>query len=169
MRKIIYPVAISVALVVAGVGFLVYRSKHMSTASQSSDTATVAEQRAANAVDSQNKQTFIENDSDKNGQNNLPANQENPAIELRAEQVGKESVTVYTKLKDIPNGTCSLKTTNDVSSVNQSAVVIYQPEYSTCAGFSVPIDKLGNGTWSITLTVDSSGKQYTKTITLSVT
>ena len=46
---------------------------------------------------------------------------------------------------------------------SQEAEIIYQPEYSTCAGFSVPISSVGNGSWDISLSVTPiNGKSINK-------
>lgn len=90
-------------------------------------------------------------------------------IELSARQETNNTVTVLTKLKNYANGECKLVVSSGGKTITQTARVFYQPEFSTCAGFSVPINSVGNGTWSISLTVVSSdGNTATKTISLEV-
>ena len=89
-------------------------------------------------------------------------------IDLSAKRESNNSVTVFTKLTGVSNGTCSLSVQNGSSSYLNSADIIYQTEYSTCAGFSVPIEKLGSGTWNISLTVTSGGQSYSKIKTFKV-
>lgn len=89
-------------------------------------------------------------------------------VELTAKQDGS-SVTVLTKMQNISDGTCRLTVTNGAKSSTQTARVIYQPEFASCAGFSVPVSTLGTGSWNISLTVTpSSGAETLKTTTLVV-
>lgn len=71
-------------------------------------------------------------------------------------------VIVTTKLVGYSDGTCNLSITNGAKTFSQSATVIYQPQYSTCAGFTVPVEQLGTGGWTINLTVTSGGITTTK-------
>ena len=89
-------------------------------------------------------------------------------VDLSAKQETNGNVTVFTTLHGYSSGTCSLKVTNGSKTVNQTASVIYQPEFSSCAGFSVPISSLDKGTWAITLTVTSEGQPKTKSISFEV-
>lgn len=79
-----------------------------------------------------------------------------------------EIVVVSTKLGTVPDGTCTLTVTNGEKQNTQTADVIYQPTYSMCAGFSVPISKLGSGTWNMALKVDTRGRQLTTNRTMVV-
>lgn len=108
------------------------------------------------------KKEFIES-RDKTG----PA-PEPKAIDLSAKQESNNNVTVFTKLTSYSNGSCQLTVTNGSKSHSQTAAVIYQPEFSSCAGFSVPIDAVGKGTWTIQLTATSGGTSETKTISQEV-
>ena len=103
-----------------------------------------------------------------------PAGQQQPRpaptsqqIELRAETAG-QAVTVYTKLAHASSGTCSLRIRNGEREQQQTAAIIYQPEFSSCAGFSIPVAPLGQGQWQIELTVTTDGTTLTKTITHKV-
>jgi hypothetical protein len=89
-------------------------------------------------------------------------------IELSTRQESNNTVTVFTKLTGYSNGNCSLTVQNGSKSTTQTAAVIYQPEFSSCAGFSVPIDSVGKGTWTLTLTVTSNGSSESKTISAGV-
>ncbi len=90
------------------------------------------------------------------------------SIELAALKQGTDYVTVFTKLHQISSGSCELTVTSGVGTDRQTAEVIYQSEYSICAGFSVPVSTLGNGAWNILLNVSSGGQTYSKTITYEV-
>jgi hypothetical protein len=77
--------------------------------------------------------------------------------------------TVYAfGLYGYSSGSCQLQVTNGDQTESQSAEVIYQSQYSTCAGFSVPTGKLGAGTWNIKLTTTSEGLVKTKSISFKV-
>lgn len=109
------------------------------------------------------KQDFIEN-----GQESTPSQPTTPdAIELSA-QKESSSVTVLTKLHGISNGTCTLTVTNNAKTNSQTADIIYQNEFSSCAGFSVPISSLGTGTWNILLVTESNSNRLEKTLTFEV-
>lgn len=89
-------------------------------------------------------------------------------ITLTASKTSGTTVTVYTQLKDYSDGACTLTITNGSATNTQTAQVMFQPQYAICAGFSVPIDKLGTGLWSIKLSVLSGGTTVDKTISYEV-
>lgn len=104
---------------------------------------------------------------------NPPSTQPSPAptssnISLTAKQESNGSVTVTANLGHISNGTCKLDVTNGAKTTSQTADVIYQPEFSSCAGFSVPVSSEGSGMWTIKLTVTSNGTSASQTITSEV-
>ncbi|HEY1085844.1 MAG TPA: hypothetical protein VGE34_03925 [Candidatus Saccharimonadales bacterium] len=102
----------------------------------------------------------------KNGSN--PSKITAVAITLNTRQETHDTVTVSTKLQGISSGNCALSITNNRRHHSETAQVLYQPEFSTCAGFSVNRDVLGAGSWNIKLVVTSNGKTYTKESTLNV-
>lgn len=79
-------------------------------------------------------------------------------------QTSNDSLVVVTKLQSFSgSGTCTIALKNGSSSVTESAQVIYQEEYSSCAGFSIPLSKLQqSGTWNITLSVTTSKGTFSK-------
>lgn len=85
-----------------------------------------------------------------------------------APSVSGNNVVVSTQLAGYSDGTCKLTATNGAKTNSQTADVIYAPSFSTCAGFVVPIDDLGHGTWNLTLDVTSGGITSTKTTTYEV-
>ena len=115
------------------------------------------------------KQNLIENASNPptapvtTQTSNPPKQSEN--IELSAQAGPNDSITVISKLTGISSGSCNLKATSASGSYEASAGVIFQPEYSTCAGFSIPIKTLGTGALTLTLRVSSGGSTSEKTIT----
>lgn len=119
------------------------------------------EQTAQKKAEQQKKQDFVENDA--------PTHPvvESTSLELSAKQETDGTVTVLTKAHNTPEGTCNLTVTNAGNSYTASAQLIYQPEFSSCAGFSIPVSKLGPGTWNIKLSVVSTDTTE-KIITLEV-
>lgn len=97
-----------------------------------------------------------------------PNTESNKSIDLSAQQESDNTVTVFTKLPGYTSGSCELTATNGAKVSKQTAQLIYQPEFSTCAGFSVPIDSLGKGAWTLKLAVTSNGAAETKTIAFEV-
>ncbi len=89
-------------------------------------------------------------------------------IELSSKQESNNTVTVIGKLYGYSDGICSLLATNSGKENSQTAPVIYQAEFSSCAGFSVPVSNLGTGTWNIKLTVASGGVSKSMAMTLGV-
>ena len=79
-----------------------------------------------------------------------------------------DNVIISTQLKNYSDGQCNLLITNGASSYTRSVPVIYQPSFSTCAGFSVAKSELGLGTWSILLSVSSNNQTNENTSTIEV-
>lgn len=113
------------------------------------------------------KKEFIEGQG-KEERTPSPASAPGKSIELTPKQETNNTVTVFTKLPGYSSGSCQLITTNGAKSNTQSANLIFQREFSTCAGFSVPIESLGKGTWTIRLNVTSNGTTENKVISYEV-
>lgn len=92
----------------------------------------------------------------------------NTALKLTTKQESNGTVTVFTNLGTIPDGTCTLTSTNGATTDTQTAQVLYQDQYSICAGFSVPVSKLGSGTWSLRLDVASKGTTVSQSASVEV-
>lgn len=88
-------------------------------------------------------------------------------IAVEAKQNGNE-VIVTAKLTGYSDGECQLDITNGGATFTASATVIYQQEFSSCAGFSVPVDKLGAGNWAVDLKVTAGGITQNKTTSIEV-
>ena len=97
----------------------------------------------------------------------VPTPTSNANISLSINKEGGD-VIIIAKLKEqgFSEGQCKLLVSANSKTVEQSAEIIYQPEYSTCSGFSVPLSSLGSGTWNIKLSVTPINGT---TITLSET
>ena len=135
------------------------------TPQQSSQESPSAAQQAA---ENQTKQDLIEdtNTKDSESTDNATDNQANIIITTNQEQNG--TLTVLTKLYGYSDGTCTLKVTNGSHTSSQTADIIFQPEYSSCAGFSVNIAQHGTGTWNVELTTITKGQSATKKLSVEV-
>jgi hypothetical protein len=151
------------AILLLGGGLLVYQ--HTSSGSSGSESKKeTAQQRAQ---DSQKKaETIDASKGSSQGAYNPPANSN--GIELTIAQPSAEQVVVTTKLIGYSDGICSLTATNGNKTNTQSARVIYQPEFSTCAGFTIPVTSLGTGNWTLNLSISAGGVTNQKTTTVKV-
>lgn len=170
-KKILIPVAVILSLALLLVGLeKTHVTNFIKLHPKATDTATgptpaqSQEQASANAAV---KQQLVQ-DKTSDTPASTPTTPSSSTIELSTRQESNGTVTVFTKLPGVSNGSCSLKVTNGAKSTSQTAAVIYQPEYSTCAGFSVPVSSVGTGTWALTLTVTSNGTSASKSITSGV-
>lgn len=130
---------------------------------------TPAQKKEEDATNAAKKKTAVENsDTKADPYQTVDPSKANTSIDLTAKQESNGTVTVFTKLYGYSTGTCKLDVTNGTKTNSQTAEAVYQPEYATCAGFSVPISSLGSGSWSIKLSVTTAGVTKDKTITLEV-
>lgn len=92
-----------------------------------------------------------------------------PATMVLASKLEGDTVTITTQIKNISSGNCKLTISNGAPTTSQTAQIIYQPEFSSCAGFSVAKSSLGTGTWNITVTATPDvGDATTQSTTLEV-
>ena len=118
-------------------------------------------------INSKNKKDLIENKSgDANSDKTVEPSANDIALSTHRET--DKSVTIITKLQNYSDGTCDLTIKNGSKTQTQTAPIIYQVDFSTCAGFNIPESSVGVGTWQISLSVTSKGKVYTKTISVEV-
>ena len=109
------------------------------------------------------KQEFVEKYDKQSDQ----APELNPRVELTA--TNKDgTVTITTKLYDFSDGSCELSIRNTDKTYTDTAQIIYQPEHSTCAGFSLPVSELGSGTWQVDVNATSSDVKAMGGTTLEV-
>jgi len=128
-----------------------------------------AEQKLEEAkLNADGKKELITQPAKGDDPNSLPSVPPTTSIELTAQQEPNNTVTVFTKLSGYSDGSCELTSSNGSKTNTQSAKVIYQAEFSSCAGFSVPIDTIGKGTWSLKLAVTANGTTASKTISYEV-
>lgn len=126
------------------------------------EEVSVEEDQAANL---EKKEALIDDETEQNGDkpisnpNDRPE-QGSPDIDIEAEQTSQDQVVVKTKVDNLSRGQCSLKVTNSGTEKTYKADLIYQEQFSTCAGYTIPVSDIGAGTWSIELTVASEGKEF---------
>lgn len=103
------------------------------------------------------KREFIESTKDIDTLGTDPQVPTSPnSIEISATQ-DAGIVTIASKLHGYSEGTCRLAITNGTTTIEESANIIYQPDFSTCAGFSIVKTRLGKGDWNIQLHITPLG------------
>ena len=165
------PIIILAFLLLLVVGsVLLYRSLHDSRVQPGDSGPTTAEKAQESAANADGKKQIIDSGSSKDQSvpQGASASATSKSIELSAQQEANNTVTVFTKLVGYSSGSCVLTATNGTKSSTQQAELVYQREYSSCAGFSVPITPLGKGMWNLKLTVTSNGTAETKSISFEV-
>ena len=162
-KKIIY-ILLSSFLIIGGV-FVLEKSNITSVFGDHPNAggSSPEQEKAAEAkVDADTKKRLIESTLKSNSSNSS----ETPSIELTAKQEPNDTVTVFTKLTSITSGTCQLVINGNGTTLVNEVEVIYQAQYSTCAGFSVPIN--AKGIWNINLNISTAGGSYSKHINYEV-
>jgi hypothetical protein len=122
---------------------------------------TKSELEKESAANANAKQQFIDNPP-------TSPSAATTSISLSAQTETNDTVTIFTKLYGYSSGECTLTIHNAGKSVTKMAAVIYQSEFSTCAGFSLPKAELNAGDWEIKLTVNNNGAISTKDISYKV-
>lgn len=153
-----------IAWKVSGIGNDRPSSENSSTTSNDSkeNSTDSAEQTSRNAAD---KQNFLDSESksEDSTATTPPPAPTNDSISLAARSES-DTVIITTKLKSVSSGTCTITITGGAEPFSQTAEVIYTPEYSTCAGFSVKKSSVSAKIWNISLTVKSGSSTVQKTI-----
>ena len=132
------------------------------------DGPTPAQQKEESKASAEKKKSLVEQETKADPYTTANPNETSRRIDISAKQEANGTVTVFTKLYGYSDGTCKLDVSNGTKSASQTAESMYQPEYASCAGFSVPIDPLGKGVWTIKLSVSSGSDTKDKTITIEV-
>lgn len=153
-------------------GFQYLQSNHPSTSSnlKTNDNTvikppTTEEKSAQIEADSQQKQSYLDSSTNSGSPATAPTSADTIAITPTTQG---EKVILMTKLagQGYDAGKCDLYVTAAEKKYSAQASIIYQAEYSQCAGFEVPITELGYSSWTITLAVTPvHGQTLTKTIT----
>ena len=168
LRRVVIGVLAVSALVALGLELtnttnFIGSSDNSPVATQSSGPSAEQKQQEAESKTESKKQALEEKASSPTAQQPQSKN-----VELSAQQESNETITVFTKLMGYSSGTCELTATNVGKSSTQLASITYQREFSSCAGFSVPISSLGKGLWTLKLTVTSAEVSESKTISHEV-
>lgn len=179
-KKQILVVALAVAIAICGSVFALDKIGVISifpkdTVPNISKEPTPQEKKSDEKANQETKESFLntaKDNEEKSVEKSKPAPvpKSNSSIELSANRDG-DSVTIIVKLKEqgYSQGKCSLTVAANEKKVAQNADIIYQPEYSTCAGFSIPVSSAGGGQWTISLSVTPlNGKPITKTLTKEI-
>lgn len=130
-------------------------------------------QKAEDAsVNAQTKEQFLDSQaSNSTVSNGVSARQNtNPdtQLDISAKQDGS-NVTIFTRIVGVTGGTCSLSVANGSQTISRFADILYQSEFSSCAGFSIPVSSLNAGSWNISVSITSdSGTALTKNTSLEV-
>ncbi len=167
LNKVILAVVVGLLVVV---GVYAYKNRYKEKPQTGSQYGPTMEQQKQEAdINAQAKKQAIENGNGSSQGTETPATPNSSAnITLSAQKESNNTVTIFTKLAKISNGTCELAVTNGTKQTSQTAEVIYQSEYSSCAGFSVPVESIGLGIWTIKLTVTYGGQSISNSITYEV-
>ena len=168
-RALKYGLILFAVALLVGAG-IIYWLKVSSEQSASTNGPTPAEQKQMQEVDNSAKKAFAEETKDTDNPGVVVPTPTTPdTIELSASKADTATVTVFTKLKNYASGNCELTVTNGARTHSATAQILYQPEYSSCAGFSVPLSELGAGTWTVKLVATpTGGSAVTKTITAEI-
>lgn len=156
---------------VAVLAWLLVSQMNDSSVENSSDENSASVEPAPSTLDDDtvaSKQSFIEQQTKQAADEDSEPDNSSSGLEMSTVQSGS-SVTVSTKISSMGDGVCSLSISNGSKSYTREVEVIYQPSYSTCAGFTVPISELGSGEWDISITATSlSGTKVNSSKTLEV-
>lgn len=126
------------------------------------------EKTAQAKVDAESKKQYLDKTKSQSQTQPTPPAATSTSLNLTPSQTGA-TVTILTKIQGVSSGSCTLTITNGSKSTEQTAQIIYQPEFSSCAGFSVPVSSLGAGTWNIAVKVTSgTGEAVEQSTSLEV-
>ncbi len=117
--------------------------------------------------DTESKKDFLDNES-KNNSQSTPSTPSQSQITVLQARKSSNDLIITTSLSSISSGVCNLTILRSgAPSIIKSAQIIYTPESSSCAGFSIPLSDIGNSQeLKITLSIkaDNSTESISKTI-----
>ena len=158
--RILLIIALAVLLVAGGAVayyFLNAQNEKPMVLNQDSPDETEAKQQL------EDKKNAIENQGEESSGNATP----NESIELNIQQ-RDDTIVISTKLAGASSGKCKLSINGNSNSFSSSADIIYQSEFSTCAGFSVQKSELGSGSWNIKLEIQTPNGTSSKNVSFEV-
>lgn len=159
-KILIVGVLVLSVFLIAGVSYRLFNTQDNN---QKGPTPDQTKEQKKTEADS--KKDFIESTKDEDLPGTTPPTPTSvDSIKLSAVQ-DAGTVTITSKLTGYSAGLCRLTITNGSSSISENADIIYQPEYSTCAGFNIVKNRLGPGVWNITLyATPTGGSELSKNI-----
>lgn len=165
---------LAVVLVLSGTTFAFYNAIKQSEDNSETNTSTVkidaskksTENKKTEDKDKKNDQKPTEEDKSNAKQKadflDKEKETENKPVEkpkkqtLNLEVKVKADQTVFlAKIGNISRGTCHLEIKGNGRTIKRSADVVFTPDFSSCAGFSIPKSELNRGRWTASLSVDS--------------
>lgn len=155
-KIIIAIIVVLVAVIAIAVFFILPKIFKPETAEEKPTDSSQSEEKPETQTPSAN--------TDKDG-NPLPDDSNPPKETSDSNQISMHisqengNVIISTNLGYISTGTCLIKTSTGYS---QSATVMFTPEYSTCAGFSIPVSAVGTGNITFTLEVTTADATLVK-------
>lgn len=150
-------------------------SSGSSSEDASGGTSGPTEEESARQTESEanQKQDYLDSvssstDSGDTSSSNSTSTPSSASMTVSASQSGS-NVTVLTQIQNVAQGSCTLTATNGSKTTTQTAQIIYQPEFSSCAGFSVATTTIGTGAWTISITATPvNGPTITQSTNLEV-
>lgn len=176
-KKVKYNKAIILAVIVlllvigATLYYISNRSNQVNNTSDNThtplDQVDTQQKQEQAKIDADNKQRYLDQEKTETSDSpdQLPPTNESITLTAKNED---ELVVVTTNLDSVSSGTCTLTLTSNGKTLTKTASVIYTPEYSSCAGFSINKSELSGNSWLITLSVNTSTSTITKSITHSL-
>ncbi len=155
-RKNIVLIGILVAAILLG-GFVIFAHLNRNTTpvqeaptTDSDPTIDVPASTGLTPAEEDTKEQYVDSVTEEAPSVPDSSTASSAAINISASQKDN-SVVISTQITTIGDGSCTLSVTNGAAKYTDTADVIYQPSYSTCAGFTVPVAELGTGTWTISV------------------
>lgn len=139
------------------IGALVMGVRHYGQPRQTSlpGSPTATESTAQKKVEAQQKKDFNDAESSAPTPTNPapPATPSTPQSFDMAISQDASGLVVQAKAAGVSSGSCKLVASKGSTAITQTADVLFQPEFSTCAGFTVPSNQLVAGEWNVQLTI----------------
>lgn len=147
-------------LALVGIVWATYHAFNKNPVNQSTDHRTPEQRQQQKDRENNEKKVFAESTKEtENPGVEVPVPTSSDTVSVSASQPVSTEVTIVTKLQGFASGVCKISAQNGSDTYTAEAPILYQPEYSSCAGFTIPTSELGNGTWSIVLNVTPTGGQ----------
>jgi hypothetical protein len=155
-------IAVLFVIVLAGITLFISEKTHRTDVlripgrkSSAATTGPTNEEQATRAkTDAESKQQYLDKATAQNQIQTTQPDVVSTTLNLTATQ-SDNRVTVLTKIHGVSAGSCTLAVANSSKTTEQTVQIIYQPEFSSCAGFSLPVSAVGTGTWNITVKITS--------------